>query len=195
MPRAGLDREAVVREAVDAVDELGADALTLALLASRLGVKAPSLYKHVEGLDHLRASVGVASKRELATHLERATVGHAGADAIRALADAYRAWAKAHPGRYPMTVVAPAADDAADVAESERLYRVVAGALRALRLEEDAEVDAIRALRACLHGFIGLETAGGFGLPDDVNRSYALLVDDAIASLERRAANAATPAG
>ncbi|WP_236685327.1 TetR/AcrR family transcriptional regulator [Demequina salsinemoris] len=185
----------MVAAAVAMVDELGAESLTLALLAGRLGVKAPSLYKHVDGLADLRAAVTVESKRELAGVLERAAVGHGGAEAIVALADAYRAWAKAHPGRYPMTIVAERADDAEDIAASSRLYAVVAGALRALRLDGEDEVDAIRALRASLHGFVGLEAAGAFGLPDDVDRSFALMVADVVAGLERRAAKDGTPAG
>ncbi len=195
MPRAGLDRTVVVDAAVEAVDELGAEALTLALLAARLGVKAPSLYKHVDGLGDLRAAVAVASKRELAAALERAAVGHGGADAVVAIAGAYRAWAKAHPGRYPMTIVAERTDDPEDVEASSRLYAVVAAALRSLRLEGASEVDAIRALRAALHGFVGLETAGGFGLPDDVDRSYELMVTDLVAALEARAEKDGTPAG
>ncbi|WP_084127577.1 TetR-like C-terminal domain-containing protein [Demequina sp. NBRC 110054] len=195
MPRAGLDRTVVVDAAVEAVDELGAEALTLALLAARLGVKAPSLYKHVGGLGDLRAAVAVESKRELAAALERAAVGHGGEDAVVAIAGAYRAWAKVHPGRYPMTIVAERSDDPEDVEASTRLYAVVAAALRSLRLEGAGEVDAIRALRAALHGFVGLETAGGFGLPDDVDRSYALMVTDLVAALEARAQNDETPAG
>jgi Tetracyclin repressor-like, C-terminal domain len=37
-------------------------------------------------------------------------------------------------------------------------------------------VDATRALRSALHGFVMLENAGGFGLPRDVDRSFGQLV-------------------
>jgi hypothetical protein len=46
-------------------------------------------------------------------------------------------------------------------------------------------VPLIRALRASVHGFVHLELSGGFGLPDDVDDSFATtinLVIDAIAS-------------
>lgn len=39
-------------------------------------------------------------------------------------------------------------------------------------LAGDDAIDATRALRAALHGFVGLERAGGFGLPADINRSF-----------------------
>ena len=36
---------------------------------------------------------------------------------------------------------------------------------------------ATRAVRSALHGFVGLEAVGGFGLPQDVDPSYDWLVD------------------
>ena len=38
-------------------------------------------------------------------------------------------------------------------------------------------VDATRTLRASLHGFVALEASDGFGLPQDVDRSFDRLVD------------------
>ena len=183
MPRAGLDHATVVGEAAALVDEVGLDALSLATLAARLGVKAPSLYKHVDGLAALRAGVAVVAKGDLATALERATAGLSGADAVRALATAYRTWAHRHRGQYPLTIVAADLTDAGDTAASERLYAVVAAALRSLGLAEQDEVDVIRRIRAALHGFVSLESAGGFGMPQDVQRSFDRMVDALIAGI------------
>nr|MDT0664287.1 TetR family transcriptional regulator [Micromonospora sp. DSM 115978] len=54
MPRAGLSRDRVVAEAAALADTAGLDAVTLSTLADRLGVRVPSLYKHVDSLDDLR---------------------------------------------------------------------------------------------------------------------------------------------
>src|SRR5262249_53912537 len=54
MPRAGLDSESVVAAAAAMADEDGLEAVTLTRLAGRLGVRTPSLYAHVRGLDDLR---------------------------------------------------------------------------------------------------------------------------------------------
>ncbi|WP_395296786.1 TetR/AcrR family transcriptional regulator C-terminal domain-containing protein [Kitasatospora hibisci] len=48
-----LSRESIARAALDAVDEQGADGLTMRAVADRLGVKAASLYNHVSGKDEL----------------------------------------------------------------------------------------------------------------------------------------------
>ena len=49
--RETLDRERVVRAAIDLADERGLDALTMRELGRRLGVEAASLYNHVSGKD------------------------------------------------------------------------------------------------------------------------------------------------
>ena len=48
MPRAGLQPERVVTEAVALVDEVGLDQLSMGALAKRLGVRPPSLYNHIK---------------------------------------------------------------------------------------------------------------------------------------------------
>jgi len=37
-------------------------------------------------------------------------------------------------------------------------------------------VHAVRTVRSAVHGFVMLELAGGFGLPEDVDASFAHLV-------------------
>lgn len=177
MPRAGLTPRRVTETAAQVADSDGWDRLTLAAVAARLGVRLPSLYKHVDGLDALRREVALLGTRELGETLSQAAVGRARGDALRALAAAYRDYAREHPGRYAATVRAPAPDDEAHVAAAKAVMRVVEAVLAGYALEGDDAVDAARMLRAALHGFVALETAGGFGLPRDVERSFARLVD------------------
>ena len=177
MARAGLSTTIVVRAAGELADEVGFDQLTLSALAQRLGVKQPTLYKHVDGTASLHRAMAFVAKRELADVMRRSAVGKAGGDALRAIAEAYRQWAVAHPGSYAATVRAPAPDDDEDQAASKEALEVVVSVLGASGLSGEEAIDATRALRAALHGFVALESAGGFGLPVDVNRSFAYLVD------------------
>jgi AcrR family transcriptional regulator len=176
MPRAGLTETRVVEEAERLADEVGLSNLTLAALAERLGVRQPSLYKHIAGMDGLQRSISVRAKNELAGVLGRAAVGRARDDAIVSMSRAYRAWAREHPGRYAAAQRAPVSGDADDMTVSEHVVRVVADVMAGYELGGDDAVDAIRALRAGLHGFVTLESDGGFGLPVDVDRSYDRLV-------------------
>jgi AcrR family transcriptional regulator len=174
--RAGLTPGRIVDEAGALADEVGLSQLSFAALAARLGVKVPSLYKHVTGLDAVRQAMSVTAKSELAEQLARAASGRARHDALHALADAYRGWAAEHPGRYESTLRAPLPDDPADVAASGRAIEVIFDALRGYGLAEDRLVDTTRMLRASLHGFVALEAAGGFALPVDVDRSFTRMV-------------------
>ncbi len=176
MPRAGVTALRVVEEAEAVVDEVGLPGLTLAAVAARLGVRLPSLYKHVDGMPALQRDLAVRAKTELTQALRTAAVGQAGPDAVVALGQAYRTWAHAHPGRYAATLRAPAPGDDADLAASTAAVQVVLAALSAYGLSGDDAVDAVRALRSALHGFVSLELAGGFGLPVDVDRSFARLL-------------------
>lgn len=172
MPRAGLTTLRVVEEAESLADEVGLANLTLAAIAPRLGVRMPSLYKHVAGMDALRRLLSIRAKQELADVFARAATGKAGAQALTAIFHAGREWAKAHPGRYAATVRAPEAGDQQDLEASNAILEIVLAGLADYRLVGDDAIDAVRALRATLHGFISLEQAGGFGLPADVDRSF-----------------------
>lgn len=175
-PRAGLDREVVARAAAELADGAGLEAVTLAGLADRLGVRTPSLYNHVAGLPGLRRELALLARRELATALERAIAGKRGDAALVALADAYRTYARAHPGRYAATVGAPDPADPELVAASDRLVALVLAALAGYGLTGDDAVHAVRGLRSLVHGFSALEAAGGFGLPLDRDESFRRLL-------------------
>ncbi|GHJ49593.1 TetR family transcriptional regulator [Catellatospora sp. TT07R-123] len=184
VPRAGLSTGGVVEAALALVDEQGAGALTLAAVAARTGVATPSLYKHVRGLDALEQLVSAAVTEQFAGVLERAAAGRAGADALRAVAAAYRAYAHDLPGRYPFAQRVPDQADPAHAAAGQRAVGAIFAVLHGYGIEGDAAVDATRMLRSTLHGFVSLELAGGFGLPQSVDRSFDRLVDGADAALQ-----------
>ncbi|MGZ4615461.1 MAG: TetR/AcrR family transcriptional regulator [Actinomycetes bacterium] len=183
MARAGVTPERVVDEAVAVADESGWDSLTLAAVADRLGVRAPSLYKHVGGLPDLRRLAGVRAKRELAAVLSAAAVGRSRGEALRSLAHAYRDWARARPGLYAAAQVAPSPDDPEDQEASGAAVRVVFEALRGYGASEETMVDATRTLRAGLHGFVALDAAGGYALPRPLADSMDWWLDSLDAAL------------
>jgi AcrR family transcriptional regulator len=176
MPRAGLTVTRVVEEGERIADEVGLENLTLAALAERLGVRQPSLYKHIAGTDGLRRSIALRAKRELAGVLGRAAVGRSRGEAITAMARAYRAWAHEYPGRYSAAQRAPVVGDVDDEIASAALVQVAFDVMAGYELRDNDAVDAIRALRAALHGFVTLEAGGGFGMPVDIDRSFDRLV-------------------
>jgi AcrR family transcriptional regulator len=186
-PRPGLDESAVLRAAAEIVDREGWEALTLARLAGDLGVRTPSLYNHVAGLEGARSGLATMGARELRDLLARAVIGKSGEEAIFALAEAYRRFAYEHPGLYAASLRAPRTDEPEYESVAAEILAILHAVLVRYRLDDVAEVHAIRALRSMLHGFISLELAGGFGMPVDLEESFHTLVRLLIAELERAA--------
>lgn len=185
MPRAGLSRPVITAAAAEIADESGWEQLTLAALAARFGVRQPSLYKHVTGLGEVRRDVSVLAGRELHESIGAAAVGRSGPDALRAMAGAYRIFAKKYPGRYAASVIAPPPDDPEYQQVAGAVVATVAAVLAGFGLQGDDTIHAIRGLRAVMHGFVSLEEAGGFALPQDLDESYRRLIDGFSTSLQR----------
>jgi AcrR family transcriptional regulator len=176
VPRAGLSTASVVSAAAEIADADGLDNLTLARLAASVGVRTPSLYNHVGSLDDVRRRVALAALRELADDLRDAAVGRARDDALLALATAYRAYARRHPGRYAAAQRAPAAGDDELRVAAGAAVDVLLAVLRGYGLEGEDAIHAARAVRSALHGFVALEASGGFGLKVDLDESFERMV-------------------
>ena len=172
MPRVGLTTESVVAAAAQIADRDGLDGLTLAALAAALGVKTPSLYAHLGGLDDLRGHLAALAAAQLADALAPAASGLSRADALREIGYVYRQWAKEHPGLYcALQPAGPPREPAA-----ERVLALVLAVLRGYGLEGDEAIHAARTVRAALHGFVTLEAQGGFGIPVDLGESFSWMV-------------------
>ncbi len=195
MPRIGLDAARIADTAAAIADAEGLGAVTMARVAAELGVRSPSLYNHVDGRDDLLRHVALRGLRELTAALRGAAIGRSGADALVASARAYRAYAREHPGRYAATVAAPAGDDDEHRAAAQETVDVVLAVLRDWKLEGDEAIHAARGIRSAIHGFVALESAGGFAIPVDLDDSFERLVKTLADGLEhRRAAGEASSA-
>ena len=178
MPRAGLAPASVTHAAAGLADEVGIARLSMGLLAERLGVKAPSLYKHVDGLADLEHRIAVLAMNELADALRDAMQGRSGRDALTAGTQAMRAWVKGHPGRYAAGNVAQiTGPDDPLITAANRVMASWSAMLHGYRIDPAQQTHALRMLRSMLHGFATLETAGGFQLGTDVDDSFTWIVD------------------
>lgn len=191
MPRAGLTPEVIVTEAAVLADRDGLDALTLAHLAAHLGVRSPSLYKHLDGLPDLQRRLAERGMRELAAALAPGGAAASPAARLRALGHAYRRFAAAHPGLYAATLRAPGPDEPEVLAAASDLTAAVLGDLAAFGLPADDLVHAARSVRSALHGFVALEAVHAFGLPQSVDASFEGLLDDLEAAMRSRRRRAA----
>ena len=176
MPRAGLTTDAVLDAASDLADKEGLANVTLAALAARLGVRPPSLYKHVDGLDAIHRGLAVRGLREAVARCQRATVGKARDEALFAFAHAYWQFARDRPGLYAASVRAAKPGENDIAAAGEALIGIVLSVLAGYGVTGDDALHATRGLRAIVHGFVSLDAMGGFRLKLDLDESLDRLL-------------------
>jgi AcrR family transcriptional regulator len=177
VPRAGLTRGDVVAAGAALADEIGYHGLTMGLLAERLGVRAPSLYKHVDGLADLQHHIATLAMTELGEAARDAMQGRAGLDALTALLTATRAYVTAHPGRYTATIGAEfTGPDDPLLAAGARLIDSIAAVLRGYGVGEGEMTHAIRTIRCTLHGFAALQASAGFQWSGDPDETFDWMI-------------------
>ena len=182
--KVGLDRRRVIDAAAALADAEGVESVSLSRVAAVLGVASPSLYTHVGGLGALRRELALEASTRLVTALRDAISGRDGEPALRAAAQAYRAFATGHPGLYATLHTTPGQHDDPELfAAFAAVVPDLAAVLAGLGLPDRDAVPLIRALRSALHGFVSLEASGGFGLPDDVDASFETLIDVFVAGM------------
>lgn len=193
MPRVGLSADGVIDAAAELADEAGMDAVTLAALAERLGVKPPSLYKHVDGLEAIQRGIALKGLREMNARIIHATVGLARGDALVALAKAYWRFSREHPGLYAATLRAYPPNDPEIEAAGAIFVGVVSGVLEGFEVAGSDALHAIRAVRAIVHGFVSLDSTGAFGTGVNVEESFVRLIRSFAAALAPGDPDAAKP--
>jgi AcrR family transcriptional regulator len=153
-------RDEIFEVAVTVLEEAGPEALTMRELADRMGIRAPSLYKHVQDKDDILAGVQEWALVDMARHLSAAT-----GQGLVGLAEAYRSWARAHPRLYGVATRRPLAREriAAGVedAAAEPLVTAVGG-----------DEHLARALWALAHGMVDLELSDRFPPDADLDATW-----------------------
>ncbi|MFF7946459.1 TetR/AcrR family transcriptional regulator [Streptomyces griseorubiginosus] len=158
-------------------DEVGIANLTMGSLAERVGVRTPSLYKHVSGQEDLNRRIAALALSEAADAVGGAIQGYAGRDALETAARAFRDFVLQHPGRYAATIgVEPSGPDDPLAAAGQRLLGAFTAILRGYELAEPDVDHALRTLRSLFHGFATLQVANGFQWSADIDESFEWLI-------------------
>ncbi|MFJ3672425.1 TetR/AcrR family transcriptional regulator [Streptomyces sp. NPDC090106] len=161
MARAGLTAQRLTQAGADLADEIGFDQVTVSELARRFDVKVASLYSHVKNSHDLKTRIALLALEELADRGATALAGRAGKDALTALADVYRDYAREHPGRYTAAQLR-LTPEAAAAGAGPRHAQMTRAVLRGYDLTEPDQTHAVRLLGSTFHGYISLEMGGGF---------------------------------
>ena len=145
------------------LEEEGPKALTMRRLAERLGIRAPSIYKHFPGKQALESALISVAFEQVAA-LFAAAIADA-EDPAGALAAAYRGFAREHPHLYRLMTERPL--DRANLAAGAE-----DGAARPVYEAFGRDPDLARAAWAFAHGMTILELNGRFPPAADLDAAW-----------------------
>ena len=166
----------IVSAAAGIVESEGLDGLTMQKVASVVGVRAPSLYKHVSSRAELIKLIAEETVEELRMALESASRGSDHRVNLEAMARAFREFAHRRPESYRL-VFAPTSDDwrpDPDVLVSAvRPVLETAGGLAG----SDHGLEAARLVTAWAHGFVTMELGGAFRMEGDIDAAFSFGIE------------------
>ncbi|MEV5459745.1 TetR/AcrR family transcriptional regulator [Streptomyces cellulosae] len=176
-PRVGLTTERLAQAGATLADEVGFDRVTVSELARRFDVKVASLYSHVKNSHDLKTRIALLALEELADRAADALAGRAGKDALVALANVYRDYAREHPGRYAAAQFRLDPETAAASA-GVRHAKMTRALLRGYDLDEPDQTHAVRLLGSVFHGYVSIEMGGGFShSAPDTEETWSRVLD------------------
>jgi AcrR family transcriptional regulator len=160
-----LDRDTLIATAADLADAIGWNELTLSKVAEAVDRHVSSLSSHVNGLDALRRDIAVLAVTEVADVVWEASVGRSGADALTAIAEAERDFARLHPGRMAALRGHLGSEDNEFTNQAKRIARPIRTVLGSFGLDEQKVAIAHRVFSATVRGLI--EPGTPLGRADD----------------------------
>ena len=148
----------IVQTARELLESEGPEALSMRRIADALGIKAPSLYKHLADKQALEAALTSDAFDEISRVF-------ADANDLAAIAAAYRGYATAHPHLYRLMTAGPL--------DRERLEPGVEDRAGAAIVAAVGDEQRARAAWAFAHGMTILELDGRFPPGADLDAAWA----------------------
>ncbi len=162
---AKTSREAILASALSLLEgENTPDAapLTMRTLAASLGLQASSLYRHYADREHLEEAVAEEAARMLMNDIAAASAGQPPHEALRVAGQRYLLFAHRHPRLYAL-IHQPRPPAAATPGPGKDLWNLLLRLIGAVTGRPD-DTAAVVAFWCFLHGYVGLESSGQFGL-------------------------------
>jgi AcrR family transcriptional regulator len=149
----------IVATARSLLEADGPDALSMRRIADQLGIKAPSLYKHLPDKQALEAALIAHGFEEIATVF-------ADAQDLAAVAAAYRGYANEHPHLYRLMTAGPLDRERLEPGVEDRAAAAIVAAV-------GGDEHMARAAWAFAHGMTILELDGRFPPDADLDAAWA----------------------
>ncbi|MCI1208619.1 MAG: TetR/AcrR family transcriptional regulator [Treponema sp.] len=178
----GLTLELIVATATKLIEEKGYENFSLRELSARLNVKAASLYNHISSVDDINREVGLFAVNRMNEILSKAVGNKIRDEALSALADAYRQFAKDNQELYRTIFALPILDTGNGLRDIGKTnLDIIRKILEQYTLPDKTITNYMRSFRSALHGFVLLETAGYFTrMAVAADESYRFMITAAV---------------
>ena len=174
----GLSLDTIVETAEQLTVEKGFGNFSTRDIAQRLDVRAASLYNHTSGIEQVSERIGERAAIRLNTALNEAIEGKEGAEALSALAYAYRAFADENPELYRAIMGLPSMAGSPGLQEVAReSFRPIRTVVDQYGLSRATGIHFARCFRSALHGFVTFQGSGYFtGRSAGAEESFRYLI-------------------
>ncbi len=166
-------RDEIIEVAGALLERRGPDGVTMRAIAEVLGIRAPSLYKHISDKHELEVALIADGFTQQAEAFEKAVAN--GGDPALAIADAYRTWALDHRHLYRLMTDQPLPRAELPPGVEERSVAHVLEAFAGDR-------DRARAAWAFAHGMVTLELADRFPPDADIAAAWRIGIESIVSS-------------
>lgn len=177
MPKTKIDKELVIKEAAHMVNQTGIENLSLKTLALQLGVKSPSLYNHIEGLDDLKYQLMLYGWKELENKIIQAVIGFSGYDAIRVICYAFYEYAIENQGVFSTMLWYNQFENEQMKEVTSEMFSIFFKITKSLNISQDNCIHLVRMFRSFLEGFALLENHNAFGNTQTIKDSFELSIN------------------
>jgi AcrR family transcriptional regulator len=163
----------IVAAARDILESAGLPRLTMAAVAARVGVRAPSLYKRVGSRDELIGLVADATVQDLGDLLQHLAEQQAAnpVAALTELARGFRSFARQRPAGYNL-IFALGPDAVRPRIETLTRATDILVAVTTPLVGQQHALDAARLLTAWANGFLSMELSGAFRMDGNVDGAF-----------------------
>ncbi len=182
-----LSRKDVVNAAIHCLQQDGESGLGVNRVAHELGIRPPSMYKHIDGNEALRRAVAIEGMRRLTDYLSHQVQGiQDHRSLIRAIAIGIRQFFHQHPALHSVITTTPVDDDPEYESAKQAFLAFNGEYLQPFGIQGDEIIHAMRLLVSTCHGFVLLERSRRFTAPQSLDDSYEWSIDSLIFALEHR---------
>ena len=153
MARAGPDKNIIVRKMAQIANEIGAENVTLKMLADNLNIQTPSLYNHIKSFEDLQKELMIYGWDQMADVVLNAVAVVSGYDDLEALCYAFYRYAVLNPGIFNAMLWDDRYQHKEMLDSTERIFSIVYKITASLNISKETCNHLIRTFHGFLEGF------------------------------------------